>query len=140
MKLNIIDTPYGLKVQAVGDSIFIDKDSGVVNASLNNMYVFKVNYASELENANLRVKLQRRNYDSIYTDSYDLVNLLDYITETLTGTSNEWEYVLSNSPIDNVNYNYTFKENLITGTYKLVVSLYDGNNYIGEAYQYIIIK
>ena len=33
-----------------------------------------------------------------------------------------------------------FKENLLSGTYKLIVSLYDGENYIGEVYQYIIIK
>ena len=34
----------------------------------------------------------------------------------------------------------TLKENLISGTYKLVYKLYDGNNYIGEDYEYIIIK
>lgn len=140
MKLNIIDSPYGLKVKSAGESIFIDKDSGIVAASGNNMYVFRINYVSELENANLRVKLKRRNYDNIYTDLYDDVNLLDYISNSLSATSNKWEYVLTNSPLDDVVYNYTFKENLVTGTYKLVVSLYDGNNYIGEVYQYIIIK
>ena len=33
-----------------------------------------------------------------------------------------------------------FKDNLKTGTYKLVFSLYDGNVYVGDIYKYIIIK
>ena len=32
------------------------------------------------------------------------------------------------------------KENLVTGTYKLVFKLYDGENYIGATYEYFIVK
>lgn len=32
------------------------------------------------------------------------------------------------------------KTNLTTGTYKVMFKLYDGSSFIGEAYEYIIIK
>ena len=86
------------------------------------------------------MKLQRRNYDSIYTNIYDDVNLLDYITNEFYQSSNTYEYILTTNPVSNANYTINFKENLITGTYRLVISLYDGNNYIGDVYQYLIIR
>ena len=39
----------------------------------------------------------------------------------------------------NANY-YKIKTDLITGTYKLVYKLYDGDTYVGEAFDYIVIK
>ena len=40
----------------------------------------------------------------------------------------------------NTSYFLTLKQNLMTGTYKLVYKLYDGDIYVGEAYEYMIIK
>ena len=50
------------------------------------------------------------------------------------------EYVLSTNPGASTDYYLYFKEGLLSGTYKIIISLYDGDNYIGEVYQYIIIK
>ena len=139
IKLNIIDTPYGLSISVIDELMFIDKTTGFT-LNNNNSYVFKIGYVSELNNPSLRIKLQRRNYDSIYNNIYNDVNLLDYITNEYNQTSNNHEYILSTNPVNEANYILKFKENLITGTYRIVISLYDGDNYIGDVYQYLIIR
>ena len=64
----------------------------------------------------------------------------DYLVSTLTPTKREKEYVISDNPSAHSNYFIYLKSNLVTGTYKLVNKLYDGDTYIGETYEYIIIK
>ena len=50
------------------------------------------------------------------------------------------EYKIISAPTsENLLFLY-FKENLVTGTYKLVFKLYDADTYIGEAYEYFVIK
>ena len=119
--------------------MFIDKLTGLTSKD-NNSYILNVKYESELTNPNLHIVLERRDYTSIYNNIYNKVNLLDYITDKLTSTNTANEYYLAIGPASNINYSFHFKENLVSGTYRLVVSLYDDNNYIGDVYQYIIIK
>ena len=139
IRFNIIDTLYGLSIDIADSMVFIDKTSGFT-LNDNNNYVFNLNYASILDNPNTRIKLLRRDYSSIYNNIYNEVNLSDYVTNTLTASGKSNEYYLSTSPTATATYFLYFKENLVSGTYKLVISLYDGDNYIGEIYQYIIIK
>lgn len=138
-KFNIIDTIYGLKINTTDKLMFIDKNTGN-NLNNTNAYVFNINYSSGLSNPNIRVKLYRRDYSSVYSNEYNLVNLTDYVSNNLNSSSNEYEYYLSNNPVDGLNLTLYFKDNLLSGTYKIGFSLYDGNNYIGEVYKYVIIK
>ena len=69
-----------------------------------------------------------------------LVDLKDYVSTILTATPREKEYIVSTSPLASATYYLMLKDNLMTGTYKLVYKLYDGNTYIGEVYEYMIIK
>ena len=119
--------------------VFIDKNTGFT-LNDNNSYVYKVEYTSGLSNPNTRIKLLRRDYSAIYTDVYNEVDLKNYVTNILDNTNNPNEYLLTNNPSSESSYFLYFKDNLLDGTYKLVVSLYDNNNFIGEVYQYIIIK
>ena len=136
---NIIDNIFGLKIIASDEMIFIDKTTGF-NLNDNNSYAYTVEYISGLSNPNTRIKLARRSYETIYTNEYNDVDLKDYVTNQLEITTNPNEYSLSTTPQSSTLYYLYFKENLLSGTYKLIVSLYDGENYIGEVYQYIIIK
>lgn len=138
-KFNIIDTIYGLKINTTDKLMFIDKNTGN-NLNNTNAYVFNINYSSGLSNPNIRVKLYRRDYSSVYSNEYNLVNLTDYVSNNLNSSSNEYEYYLSNNPVDGLNLALYFKDNLLSGTYKIGFSLYDDNNYIGEVYKYVIIK
>lgn len=139
LKFTVIDNIYGLKVSTTDKMIFINKDTGFT-LNNNNSYVYKIEYTSGLSNPNIRLKLLRRDYSTIYTNTYNEVDLKDYVTNTLDTTNNEKEYLLTNNPTKESDHFLYFKDNLLDGTYKLVVSLYDNNTLIGEVYQYIIIK
>lgn len=139
VKFNIIDTIYGLKITNTDKFMFIDKDSGK-NLNDTNAYVFTMNYSSGLNNPNVRIKLYRRDYSSVYSNEYNLVNLLDYVSDNFNSSSNEYEYYLTDNPINNLSLSMHFKDNLLSGTYRLGFNLYDNNQYIGEVYKYFIIR
>ena len=64
----------------------------------------------------------------------------DYFTNQYDDGYKKNEYKIITAPTqENLLFLY-FKENLVTGTYKIVFKLYDGNIYIGEAYEYFVIK
>lgn len=136
---SIIDTIYGLSVSMTDEMVIIDKKTGFTKND-NNNFVFDLNYSSELASPNVRVKLYRRNYDSIYNSVYDEVDLKNYITNVLNTSGNDFEYILVDNPVSKSTYFWYLKDNLVSGTYKIVYSLYDDNNYIGDIYKYMVIK
>ena len=87
-------------------------------------------YSSGLSHPIITVSLERRKYD------FEVDN------------SDKLEYLFSDNPTANMDFTYTIKQHLTTGTYRLTFKLYDvknvdnQNNYefIGDAYEYIIIK
>ena len=135
----VLDTVYGLSVNLNEKLVIIDSKTGHT-LNNNNALVLNCKYNSSLANPNIRVSLQRRNYATIYSTDYELVDLKDFITNDYNVTSKEFEYMLSTNPVDNTSIFMYLKDNLMTGTYRLVFSIYDNNSYIGEVYQNIIIK
>ena len=72
--------------------------------------------------------LYRRKYDNVYTSEYELVNLRDYVTNSLTTSVNENEYLVTNSIQATQNFILNLKNTgLTTGTYKVVFNLYNFN-------------
>jgi hypothetical protein len=131
---------FGLDVDLDENSVIIDASSGKTLNGNNNLK-FTLNYDSSLSNPVIHISLQRRNYDDIYNLSYDLVDLNDYLSSNgFSNSNNKYEYIAINMPNDENFVNLLMKDNLVTGTYRVVFSLYDGNSYIGEVYQYIIIE
>lgn len=139
LKVKLIDTPYGLKINSQNNYIFVDKETGITLVG-NDSYLLNVSYESNLDNPNLRIKLQRRDYKDIYSLKYTDVDLMDYVSNDYRKTSVNNLYYLSTNPVSDVQYNLHMKSNLVTGTYRLVVCLYDNDNYIGEVYEYMIVK
>ncbi len=137
--VNFIDSPYGLKISTNSNFMFIDKTTGKNFIDTQN-YPIKVNYSSNLENPNIRIKLMRRKYDTIYSMEYEDVSINDYIQNPLRATSTPFEYYFIENPTESIDYTFIMKENLISGTYRLVLSLYDNDAFIGSVYDYIIIK
>ena len=97
-------------------------------------------YSSKLSNPNIAVSLYRRDYDEEYAQTYTLVDLQEFVSNNLTATTREKEYEVSTSPTETITNHFIFKQNLMTGTYKLVYKLYDGDVYVGEAFDYLVIK
>ena len=140
LNVRIINSAYGLKVTTMDPNKIIDKDTGITENETNTL-VSVVKYSSQLSAPNIAVSLYRRNYTEEYAQSYTLVDLQEYVSDTLTATSREKEYVMSASnPMETTTNYYKLNSNLITGTYKLVYKLYDGDTYVGEAFDYIVIK
>ena len=132
---------YGLDAILGENSQIIDKDTGITLDG-NNILDFDVKYETGLENPNIRVSLYRRAYnENIYTTDYELVDLAEYVETSLeSSNNNQYEYMVTNSPVQSQKFTLSLKENLISGTYKMKFLIYDGQTYIGEVYKMIIIR
>lgn len=139
VKITIIESSFGLNVYTNDEAKIIEKDTGNTQSG-NNQITANIEYSSGLDNPKITVSLYRRNYNTIYENTYELVNLQEYITNNLNLSNNSNEYLYTESPTSNMQFTCNLKQNLTSGTYKLVFKLYDGDEYIGEAYEYLIIK
>ena len=135
----IINEIYGLDINTSSESMIIDGKTGL---SLENTNIVKYNikYNSGLESPNIHIRLYRRSYDEIYSNDYELVDLGDYVDNTLFGTNKDKEYLMVNNPNEESDLKLVFKNNLLNGTYKLEFILYDDDTEIGSIDKYIIIK
>ena len=178
--LKVVDNIYGLNTTIPPEQTIIDKttghtlepDTGYISETENAVDV-TLEYQSGLNRPYITVKLLRRNYQTVNSTMYEIVDLQDYVNETLTPVNGENEYkALDTSEINaavenplNIEefiFNYTTKEDLVSGTYKLLYTLYDledveiedkddnGNvtgthdetlyQYIGDTHSYLVIK
>ena len=139
INIQIINTDYGLSAELDDNSVLINKTTGFTKND-NNLLDFTIGYQAEFANPKIHVSLYRRDYGSIYSSTYNLVDLKDYVTNTLTTTTVANEYLVTDNPQATQNFVLNLKENLVSGTYKIIFSLYDGDNYIGNVEKMIIIK
>ena len=139
LNFQYVNAIYGLKVTIPEKAMFIDKTTGKT-LNDNNTLSFTTQYTSALAHPTLRYALYRRDYTTEYSTNYTLVDLRDYVTNNLTTTSETNVFVLSNNPPTNFPTYLTTKPNLVSGTYKLVVSVYDNGIFIGDAHAFIFIK
>ena len=139
VNIKIINSAYGLKVRTEDNDKIVDKETGNTEAG-DNILKSVIEYSSKFSNPNIAVSLYRRDYDEIYSQKYNLVDLKDYVSNNLIQTNREKEYEVTKNPSDTINSTLTLNSTLTTGTYKLVYKLYDNDTYVGEAYEYIVIK
>lgn len=137
--ISILNSIYGLSADLEDNMVIIKSEDGkTING--NNNLDFNIKFSSGLATPNIKVALYRRDYSNVYSNTYNLVDLQDYVTDSLTTTNIENTYLATDTPTANFTYSLTTKPELTTGTYKVVFSLYDGDRYVGEVYQYIIIN
>ena len=139
LSLHIINDIYGLNATIDENMVIIDGVTGF-NQNKDNNLKFNIGYSSGLANPNLRVSLYRRKYDTIYSSEYTLVDLQDYLTDELTLSNNPLEYLITSEPVNNYEVDVNTKNQLLTGTYKVEIKLYDGNVFIGKISKSFIIK
>ena len=139
VNMQIINTDYGLSAEIDDNSVLIDKTTGKTKND-NNELNFAIGYQAEFTDPEIHISLYRRDYSSIYSSTYNLVDLTEYVTNTLTTTTVANEYLVTDNPQSTQNFVLNLKENIKSGTYKIVFSLYDGGNYIGNVEKMIIIK
>ena len=210
--IDIVKGEYGIDATIQSWQAIIDTTTGKVLDNSNNRvgYIapeehklnFRVEYRSRLTNPYITVSLYRRTYEGVYDNTYEKVDLSDYITNELEVpfeidrsqyvdstdldfldeiqqfhdeyTAWDTETIRENEAPEDPEHlfpttvfndlEFTLKNELTTGTYKIEFKLYDtyqdqatniveenGTNtartynylnyeYIGETYVYIIIK
>jgi len=106
-----------------------------------------IDYKSELIKPNIRVSLYKRDINEHDTIDYTEVNLKQYATNNFVYPSSygyeplsKYEYIVSNNPKSENIYTYNLKDDIESGTYKLIYRLYDGTNLIEEDEEYFIIS
>lgn len=145
LNVTIINSEYGLKVVTKDETKIVESETGNTQDGTNNI-VSTVEYESVLEKPHITVSLYRRKYNDVYDMEYEKVDLQEYVTNTLNTIAEEEEekfekeYLVTNTPKSTQDFSLTLKTGLKTGTYKLVYKLYDGKAYVGEDYEYIVIK
>ena len=138
--IQVVSTNYGFLVELDDLSVLIDKNTGKSKNNTNNL-TFTLGYSGGFENPKIVVSLYRRKYDQIYSYDYEKVDLQDYVTNTLTATDIENEYLVTDLVRNTQNFTLTMNNGeLTTGTYKVVFTLYDGRNRISDMDKAIIIK
>ena len=141
VNLSVLNNIYGLSSTLSQNSTIIDSLTGQ-GTDGSNMFVFNLKYSSGVSNPKIIISLKRRKYDTIYSLDYEPVDILNYVTNSYYtfGLPANKQYILTETPQANQDI-YVFTEpNLVTGTYKLIFSLYDGTSYIGEVYNYLVIR
>lgn len=139
LDIRIINGIYGLKVTTDDASKIIDKTTGNTLKN-NNALIPTVEYSSLLASPNIVVELQRRNYDETYSMQYETVDFEEYFSNEYRDGHKQNEYLIIEKPLETHTLYLYFRENLKTGTYKIIFKLYDGDTLIGEAYEYFVIK
>lgn len=141
-------SPTELNYTVLGNDNYILVDSEdetkVINgsSSLNNAIINSYNIKAKYENyinGKVVVKLYKKDnmLGSTLYNQIDIKNIFDVsgsdsvINFELDGYEGDYDIV----PLD-----LKFKNNLTSGTYRLVFGLYDGDNFIDEVYKYVIIK
>lgn len=137
--IDIINEKYGINSYTDALSVIVDHKTGLTSKGVNTID-YNYEFTSQFPNPNIRVKLYRRNYDDTYSKEYELVDLSDYVSSTLTPSGNEHEYIINETPADTNKFSISLRDNLKTGTYRLAFEVYNADGYIGEVHNYIIIK
>ena len=138
--VQVVSTDYGFSVSLDDKSVLIDKETGKTKNDNNNL-AFTLGYSGGFEHPKIVVSLYRRSYEDIYSYDYNLIDLRNYVTNTLISTIVQNEYLVTDLLYSTQNFTLTLKNTgLTTGTYKIVFTLYDGNNRICDMHKTIIIK
>ena len=138
--IQVVSTNYGFSVDLDANSVLINKADGKNKNNTNNLD-FTLKYSGGFEHPKIVVSLYRRKYDQIYSHEYQIVDIKDYVTNNLASTSVAREYLVTDLVTASQSFRLTTKDTgLTTGTYKVVFTLYDGNNKICDMHKAIIIK
>lgn len=103
----------------------------------------EVSINQKLESPNLRVSIYKRNIDNKETTTYTEVDFnqlfnVELTTPPMPGTP--YEKLVNTNIYPQTTLTWPYAENMISGTYRIVLKLYDGNQLIDEDREYIIIK
>lgn len=139
--IQVVSNSYGFAVNLDNNSVLIDKATGKTENNNNNL-AFTIEYSGSIPSPKIVVSLYRRKYDTETSREYELVDLQNYVTNTLTvSDATLKEYLVTNQVTASQNMTLVLKNTgLTSGTYKVRFTLYDGTVKICDMDKPIIIK
>jgi hypothetical protein len=129
-------------------NVIMDETKRIIDKSTSNVNVpFSILQNGSLSNPNIKISLYKKDQLTGFNQSYSIVNLKDYVSDTLNLFEGNVYYVSTN-PVqyDEITKSYnSFELNLITANfentgYKFVFDLYDGTKKIGTIEKHFIVK
>lgn len=147
LSLNILNNKFGLLVESDDVAITHDKYDAT-DANGNKKIDFLITTSSGQDNPNLRVRVERREYGNASTPvdldyQYEDVDLGDlFIDQLEVADADKKLYYVTHDLPETINFSLTLRDDITlrTGTYRIVFGVYDGDNYIGSVYRYLIIR
>ena len=144
---NSITKDIPITVVSAGNSIAVKTtDEGKIvdgSTSLNmkgeNFNEYVVKYSSKLTNPNIRVEVFKRNISEIDSTAFSSAPFNSLFTTTLPVDSGN-EVVLDMGTVKEKTFKFDLKDNLTSGTYKIVFKLYDKDQLIDDDVKYVIVK
>lgn len=123
--------------------VIMNNENRVINKNGVQTLEFDILQMSRLDNPNVRVSLYKKRELTAYNQSYDLVNIVDYISGEVELYSENTIYALKQAPY---NTDYTKFELLLDtdkldlNGYKLIFELYDGDKLVTLVDQKFIVR
>ena len=107
----------------------------------------RVKINENLESPNLRVSIYKRDIDNKETTTYTEIDFnqlfnLELPQPSMNGLTkgSTYEKLITTNITSQNDLTWPYAENMISGTYRIVLKLYDGNQWIDEDMEYIIVK
>lgn len=107
----------------------------------------RVKINENLESPNLRVSIYKRDIDNKETTTYTEIDFnqlfnVELPQPSMNGLTNgsTYEKLITTNITSQNDLTWPYAENMISGTYRIVLKLYDGNQWIDEDMEYIIVK
>ena len=122
-----VDYGFNVVLDSNDKVIYKKQETTIMNIAVNELSTFN--------NSNVRVSLYRKKELTAYDQTYELVDLQDYLTNTLTKVEDNVYYVTTNDLALSLN-NTKFDK---TG-YELKFELYDGNKFITAIKKKFIVR
>jgi hypothetical protein len=128
--------------------VIMDDSNRIINKTINPSNVsFNILQNGNLRDPNIRVSLYKKDQLTAYDQTYSIVDLASYVSNTLNNCEGSVYYVSTN-PIQYNKYTKLYNNfvlNLITANfentgYKFVFDLYDGTKKIGTIEKHFIVK
>lgn len=136
--VTVVNSDNSIVVEVADEEKVVD---GETSLNMNDLgtNTYTVTYTSDLNNPNLRLEVLKRDISDIDSVTYTPVPFSNLFTNSLTAV-NSTEYELNMDNLNTKDFEFTLKNNLTSGTYRLVFKLYDNDQLIDDDVKYVIVK
>lgn len=135
--VTVVSADHSIMVTCDDTSKLVDGES-VLNMNNSKVNTYTVKYDAQLTNPNFRVEIYKRAVGSVDSTSYVTVPFNQLFKNSLNVASDNEMYISMDGRTQK-NFDFQLQDTLISGTYRVVFKLYDGNQLIDDDVQYVIV-